>query len=338
MNIRKIALATLVCAAALGLQATGEERKLTFAERLGFTADTKVLIIHLDDLGITQGQNDASLDVLKAGMARSASVIVTSPLAKEAIEQAREAGFTDLGIHVALNSEASGPLLFPAAGARKVWSLTDLDGYLTRHLWKLASIGKAKHVEREINEQIKLARSWGLQPTHMDSHMGTIFFYPSWFFAYLNVAKQQRIPPMIPRWSENLKKQMGWAARPMGWYVKPLAKAAEKAGHLLLDDLYLIPPPSVDAGIEARKAQYIDVLRKLKPGVSEIIVHAAYTDRDGQRERVANFPYDVFRDHEAKIFQSEEIQEILRQEKIKVVGWAEIQKAYPWDQLQDAGW
>ena len=54
------------------------------AERLGYAADAKLLIVSCDDLGLTHAGNVASYDALRHGMATSASLMVPCPWARDA--------------------------------------------------------------------------------------------------------------------------------------------------------------------------------------------------------------------------------------------------------------
>jgi len=51
----------------------------TVAERLGLPADTKLLILHADDLGVAHSVNSASFDALDKGAVSSASIMMPTP-------------------------------------------------------------------------------------------------------------------------------------------------------------------------------------------------------------------------------------------------------------------
>jgi hypothetical protein len=63
----------------------------------------------------------------------------------------------------------------PVLSKDRVASLFDNTGYLYLTETEAASHANAKEVEAEIRAQIKRARSLGIQPTHLDSHMGTLY-------------------------------------------------------------------------------------------------------------------------------------------------------------------
>jgi len=74
---------------ALSLPAGAQNQ--TLAQRLGYPADAKLLIIHADDLAVAHAQDMASFEALNRGAVSSASVMVPCPWLTE-IEDSRHAG------------------------------------------------------------------------------------------------------------------------------------------------------------------------------------------------------------------------------------------------------
>src|SRR5690349_20351792 len=74
----------------------------TLAERLGYAADSRLLIINCDDLGSSHAANLGCYGALRDGFATSSTLMVPCPWAQEAA--ARYQG-EDVGVHLTLNAE-----------------------------------------------------------------------------------------------------------------------------------------------------------------------------------------------------------------------------------------
>src|SRR5215470_7712034 len=102
----------------------------TVAERLAYPSDTKLLIIHADDLAIAHSEDTASFEALDKGAVTSASIIVPGPWLTEVADYAKAHPEADLGLHLALTSEWKTFRWGPVASKDKVPSLLDSTGAL----------------------------------------------------------------------------------------------------------------------------------------------------------------------------------------------------------------
>ena len=98
---------------------------ISLVERLGYPANTKLLIIHSDDLAVAHSENVASFKAMAEGSVRSASIMVPCPWLPEVAAYAKSHPEHDLGLHLTLTSEWMpckwGQL--PLARKCKVWSI-----------------------------------------------------------------------------------------------------------------------------------------------------------------------------------------------------------------------
>src|SRR4029077_15362149 len=99
---RKFALAiALLFVAAANAKAQAK----TVAERLGYPPDSKLLIVHADDLAVAHSVDAASFDALNKNAVTSASIMVPCAWLTEVAAYAKEHSSADLGLHLTLTSE-----------------------------------------------------------------------------------------------------------------------------------------------------------------------------------------------------------------------------------------
>ena len=87
------------------LASTLHAQAKSVAERLGYPAGSKLLILHGDDLGVAHSVNAASLDALDKGTLSSASIMMPTPWVTEVASYAKSHPNADLGLHLTLTSE-----------------------------------------------------------------------------------------------------------------------------------------------------------------------------------------------------------------------------------------
>src|SRR5262245_5408263 len=107
------------------------QSKRSLAERLGYPASTKLLLVHADDLGAGYAVNQASFKALEQGSVSSASIMMPCPWIKEVAEYAKTKPDSDLGLHLTLTSEWQWYKWGSVASRSLVSSLVDpVTGYL----------------------------------------------------------------------------------------------------------------------------------------------------------------------------------------------------------------
>src|SRR5258706_382283 len=99
----------------------------TLVERMGYPADTKLLIVHADDLGVAHSVNQASIKGLESGLVSSASIMIPCSWLPEIAAYARSHPEADLGLHLTLTSEWGLYRWGPVLGKEQVPSLLGPD-------------------------------------------------------------------------------------------------------------------------------------------------------------------------------------------------------------------
>src|SRR6476646_1268861 len=179
----------------------------TVAERLGYSANAKLLILHGDDLGVAHSVDAASLDALDRGAITSASIMMPAPWVTEVAAYARAHPDADLGLHLTLTSEWETYRWGSVESSDKVPSLLDSAGTFPNDEAIVAAKAKAPDVEREIRAQVVRAYALGIHPTHLDSHMGSLFTTPELMGIYAKVAREYHLPFLAPRGDPRTKPQ-----------------------------------------------------------------------------------------------------------------------------------
>lgn len=264
-SLRAIRVAMLLALAlfATGLVARGE----TWAEKLGYPAGKKVLLLHADDIGMCYEANLAAKAYLTAGHIQSAALMVPCPWYNEMADWYKEHPDYDLGLHLAMNSEWKWYRWGPVAGRAKVPGMCDNEGFLWRSQMETATSAKPEEIEAEIRAQVDRAISKGTRPGHIDTHMGTLYVRLEYTKAYLKVAEEYRIPAMVveqsPAVLEKFKKQ--------GYPITPQSIALLAAYKLpKLDDFNSAPEAKT---YDEKVQKFQELVRSLSPGLNEIIFH-----------------------------------------------------------------
>lgn len=306
------AFAVVLATALEAVSAGGAHAQMkTVAESLGYPRDAKLLIIHADDVGVAHSVDRATFDALDQKAVSSASIMVPCPWLAEVAAFAKSHPEADLGLHLTLTSEWKYYRWGPTASKDAVPSLLAPDGYLWADDQLAAQHAKPEEVEREIRAQIEHAMQAGLRPTHLDSHMGTLFRTPALFAVYIKVAREYGLPFFAVR-TPNAPADM---------------LALLRDTDIVLDAFYM-------AGESVRPEQwkdwYANVLRSLKPGLNELIVHLGYDDAELQAVMVEHPAFgSAWRQRDLDAVVSAEFKRALEENKITVVGWKDVKKLLP---------
>jgi chitin disaccharide deacetylase len=280
----------------------------TVAERLGYPSDAKLLIIHADDLAVAHSQDAASFDALDRGAVTSASIMVPCPWLTEVADYAKAHPNADLGLHLTLTSEWKTYRWGPVESKQNVPSLLDPSGYLWNDEGVAAQHIKADEVEREIRAQVERARAMGIHPTHLDSHMGTLFTRPDLFAVYIKVAHEYKLPFLAVRSSE-----------------MPAAMLSQLSDKDIVPDSVVIASPGIPPADWAKF--YANAIQNLKPGLTEMIVHLGHDDAEMQAITVDHPDYGAaWRQRDYNVVTSPEFKKELEENHIVLVHWRDLKK------------
>ena len=288
---------------------TIQAQQQTLAERLGYPKDAKLLIVHADDLGMTHSVNAATLKAFETGLVNSGSIMVPCPWLSEIAAYARANPQADLGLHLTLTSEWTHFRWGPVTPKDRVTSLLDKDGYFRLTESEAAQKADPKEVELEIRAQIERAKALGIVPTHLDSHMGTLYQSKELFDVFLRVARDYKLPVRVA-------KEWGPRIEVLQASITP-------------NDVFIDRILDINQGVAPQDWAkfYTDAIRKLQPGVTEIVIHLAYDDGE---MRGATFDHPdwgaAWRQRDFDFFTSDAFRKLLQENQIKLITWRELGK------------
>ena len=222
----------------------------TLAQRLGYPAGAKLVIINADDLGSCHSANVGVFECLHTGIVTSATLMVPCPWAREASSRYRG---EDIGVHLTVNAEYE---LYRWGPITHAPSLLGGDGGFPRTVQDVWDHADLDEVRRECRAQIERAILWGFDVSHLDSHMGTLQLRPEFFDVYLDLAVAFGLPLRMV--GPGMENYLGFPARTV----------AAEAGAVFTDHMRFIP------GVGSRAAFEKD-LTTLRPGVTELHLHPA---------------------------------------------------------------
>lgn len=290
---------------ALCLSFISTNAQQTLAEKLGYNKNTKLLIIHADDLGVSHSENMASIKAMTNGSVNSASVMMPTPWVKEITSYAKQNTDThDFGLHLVLTSEWENYKWGPVASKKDVPSLLDENGYFKDACSANINV---EEVEIELRAQIDRAYKMGLEPTHIDSHMGCLFFsQPEVLEVYLKLGQAYRLPVLVSSMvSQELLNR---------YDVK-----------VVVNEILTISEQEYAQGAEN---YYMKKIKELKPGLSTFLIHTAY-DNHEMKGMTINHPSwgNEWRQADFDFFTSDKLKDLLIHENIQLITWREIKKA-----------
>jgi predicted glycoside hydrolase/deacetylase ChbG (UPF0249 family) len=290
--------------------ARGQE---TIAERLGYDANAKLLIVHADDIGLARSVNIAAARAFEVGGITSGSVMVPCPWFPDFAAYYREHGPLDVGIHITLTAEWEHYKWGGVSPAGEIPSLLDEYGHFYASVEEVATHAKPEEVEREIRAQIERALTLGIRPTHLDTHMGSVMASPELFEIYIRLGAEYDLPVMVPRnWPQDVPEEFSE-------YVDAVA-----ADRPLLDGLYMMyaDDPTTSWG-EA----YGGMFAAMEPGLNQLIVHLGVDDAELQAVTVNHPDFgSAWRQADLDFVTSAEFKDLLEAHDIQLVSWDQIRQ------------
>jgi hopanoid biosynthesis associated protein HpnK len=240
------------------------------------------LIINADDFGLTAGVNRAIIELHKAGVLTSATMMACAVATDEAIELARSTPTLGVGCHVVLVDGE------PLRKARELSSLVDAGtGRFMPTLGKFLKrlfTGRthSSEIEAEAGAQIGWLRSRGVALTHIDTHKH-VHMFPAVLRPVLRAARAAGIRavrnPFEPAWSLRASPNAPWLRRTEVSLLRLLEPAFR---HIVEQESFTTTDGAI--GVLATgtldAATLTSLMANLPVGTWELVTHPGYNDMD----------------------------------------------------------
>ena len=288
----------------------------TTLEALGFDQKVKLLIIHADDAGLSHAENRATIQALKKGIVNSYSIMVPCPWFYEIAEFAIQTPNFDYGIHLTLTCEWNSYKFGPVLSKKEVPSLVDNQGYFFKTRQEVIDNAILKELKNELCAQIERALSFGLQPSHLDSHMYTLGATDEFLAIYREIGQLYKLPVMLN--SELISQFSGIPEQQL-----------DMQNEVLIDRIYLGNLKDFEEGKLAE--YYANSIKTLTPGLNMILIHTAFDDPE-MKSITKNHPNfgAAWRQIDLEFFSSIECKTLLKEQGVEMISWKDIKNVlYP---------
>lgn len=294
-----------------------EENIPSYAERLGWPADARIVIFHNDDAGLCHEANIGSIRGVEEGLITSWSVMIPCAWVSEVRDYLKKNPAVCSGLHLTLTAEWDNYRWRPVADASQVPGLLDEDGYMWGEVSEVVEHATADEFETEIRAQIALAERMGLPITHLDTHMGTVYATEEFIQRYVAVGMEKQIPVMIAGGHMTILRQENPEIAEFADAVKILAEMVWASGLPVLDDVHTA---AYDWKTSDKTQHFIDLMQNLKPGITQVIIHAT--------ERTANFDLITnsgeLRQGDLNAMIDPKLKKVIEEEGIILTSWREM--------------
>lgn len=255
--------------------------------RLGLDEGSRGIIINADDFGMCHAANTAITELLTAGRLDSATLMVPCAWAPEALSFAAAHRHLDIGVHLVLTSEWARYRWRPLTGTST--TLVDEAGYFPADVLAVEQSADAGEVAAELAAQLKAALAAGVDVTHLDNHMGSVYGLQSgrdFLGEVLRLAAESGLPFRLPRVLDgsDFDSTQPLPAAALQPLLDRAAALADDVGVVILDRLWTHPFPLAAEGTaeeetyEQVRDGFLAMLRAVPAGVTEIYLHPMADD------------------------------------------------------------
>ena len=207
------------------------------ADRLGLAPGTRAIILNADDFGMCHAANTAIVDLLTSSRIDSSTVMVPCSWSPEALAFAASRPDLDVGVHLVLTSEWARYRWRPLTGSDT--SLVDAAGFFPTDVLSVEQNASDEDVAAELSAQLQTALDAGVDVTHLDNHMGSVYGLVTgrdFLQPVFELAARYGLPFRLPRSMDGVGENPALQAQ-----LDRAAAAADASGVEIIDRLWSHP-------------------------------------------------------------------------------------------------
>lgn len=282
---------------------------MNIAKQLGHSENSKLLIIHADDAGLSHSHNRATIKCLETGLVNSCSIMMPCPWYYEIALFAKNNPVYDCGVHLTLTCEWKNYRFGPVLPVSEVPSLVDAHGHFFKTREELRANAKPEHVAKELNAQIQKAIAFGLAATHLDVHMYSVGAHEDFYQIYKALGDTYKLPLMINKELMNMT----------GLQAENLIKKTDIVTNKVLIGTY-------DLFSNGKLYEYYErAAEKLVEGLNVLLLHPSFDDDEMKGITVdhPNFGSE-WRQIDLDFFSDPKNKALFEKQDVQLVTWKEL--------------
>ena len=282
---------------------------ISLQEKLGYPKNSKLLIVHADDLGVAHSENAATISAMENSIVNSASIMVPCPWFSEIAAYAVANPKADFGLHLTLTSEWKNFKWGPLSDQQEVPGLVNKNGFLFSSGDSVYQKATPLEIEKELRRQIDKALSFGIDVTHFDSHMAVLYGNAEYLKVLIRLGREYKVPVMLNKSGVRSAISMS---------IDSFLNEKD----VLIDGIFSPGPEDYKKGMEQF---YTGHIKSFTPGVNIFIIHLAYDDKEMQAITIdhPNWGAD-WRQADYDFFTSEKVKQLLKENNVQLITWREI--------------
>ncbi len=290
-------------------------------KKMGFSKKDKALIVHANDIGVTQSSIDAFLELTDFGTVTCGSAIVPSswfPLVAKAYLKDPK---LDLGIQLAFNCDDTTNRWRPISTVNSDCGFIDENGYFKQNAQEVIKNANPKAVAEEIDSQIRTALNLGLKPSHADSHSLTLIT-PRFVDIFIEIWEKYGILPVISNYNYDDKSNPIMQQMMSMFCLLKKIDAAIDDGIPVVDTITTIPF-NVISDVNERILCVKKMIIELRPGT---ITHFAFRPSKDTHETRALSHNSQASIADYETFIKKELKDYIKSSGVHLISYSDILK------------